>query len=260
MRGILGDRYYIPLTEGKQRYEEMALICRDSRWTTSLQRLRSYNEKHKGQRCFILGNGPSLARMDLSALKNEMTFGMNRIYLMFDRMGFETTYHITINRYVIEQCAKEIAALSSPKFINWESRDLIDFTPNMMFLASDPQPGFHIDVTKSIWEGSTVTFAALQVAYYMGFQTVILIGVDHSFESKGKPHELVVSTGDDPNHFDPKYFGKGFRWQLPDLETSELAYRLARYQFDCSGRQVLDATVDGKLQIFQKARFEDLVC
>ncbi len=60
---------------------------------------------------------------------------------------------------------------------------------------------------------------ALQTAFFLGFQQVILIGVDHNFATKGKPNETVVSQGDDPNHFNPGYFGKGFRWQLPDLDT-----------------------------------------
>ena len=60
----------------------------------------------------------------------------------------------------------------------------------------------------------------------MGFSEVYLIGVDHSFDTKGKANQTVVSTGDDPNHFSPEYFGKGFRWQLPDLDVRN-AYRLA---------------------------------
>ena len=40
----------------------------------------------KGDRCVIIGNGPSLRSMDLSSLKDEVTFGMNRIYLLFDKM------------------------------------------------------------------------------------------------------------------------------------------------------------------------------
>ncbi|MCK5054906.1 MAG: hypothetical protein KAR65_11535, partial [Anaerolineales bacterium] len=55
----------------------------------------------------------------------------------------------------------------------------------------------------------------------------------------------------------PEYFGKGFRWQLPDLEASERAYIMARKAFDGAGRKVLDATVDGKLEIFPKVKYSD---
>jgi len=103
-----------------------------------------------------------------------------------------------------------------------------------------------------------VTYFGLQIAYYLGFETVILIGIDHSFTTQGKPNATVISEGDDPNHFSPNYFGKGFRWQLPDLETSEISYELARVTYEKAGRQVLDATVDGKLTIFPKVNYKDL--
>jgi hypothetical protein len=113
-------------------------------------------------------------------------------------------------------------------------------------------------MTRRVWEGATVTNVALQLAFYMGFEQVILIGVDHNFESKGDANKTVVSDGDDPNHFDPRYFGKGFRWQLPDLETSEIGYEMARKAYEKAGRQVLDATVGGKLTIFPKVDYTSL--
>ncbi len=87
---------------------------------------------------------------------------------------------------------------------------------------------------------------------------MVLIGVDHNFVTKGKPNTTVVSEGDDPNHFHPAYFGKGFRWQLPDLETSELAYGLAKQAFEADGRQIVDATVGGKLTVFPKVKYDEL--
>ena len=66
----------------------------------------------------------------------------------------------------------------------------------------------------------------LQLAFHMGFEQVILIGVDHTYSAQGKPNTTVVSQGEDKDHFHAGYFGKGFRWQLPDLETSEQGYLL----------------------------------
>ena len=98
----------------------------------------------------------------------------------------------------------------------------------------------------------------MQLAYHMGFSEVILLGVDHSFTMQGKPHTAVVSEGDDPNHFAPNYFGKGFKWQLPDLETSEIAYRMAKQAFESDGRRIVDATIGGKLTVFPKVDYETL--
>ena len=117
-------------------------------------------------------------------------------------------------------------------------------------------PAFATDVRGRVWEGATVTYVAMQLAFYMGFEQVILIGVDHSFKAKGEPNKTIVSEGDDESHFDPKYFGKGFRWQLPDLETSELAYRRAKQVYQQHGRQILDATVGGQLDVFPKVDFD----
>jgi len=226
----------------------------------SRSRLRAYRDKHKGHRCFIIGNGPSLNKTDLSLLKHEVTFGLNRIYLLFDEIGFATTYHVTVNKLVIEQSLEELSNLSIPSLIAWDARDLIEFRRNTIFLQSVIRDGprFFKNITKGIWEGATVTYVAMQIAYYMGFEKVILVGVDHNFTTKGKPHTTVISEGDDPNHFSPHYFGKDFRWQLPDLETSELAYRIADYQFRKLGREIVDATIGGKLEIFPKVDYESL--
>jgi hypothetical protein len=225
----------------------------------SVRRLAAYQNIHKGKRCFIIGNGPSLRQTDLSRLKTEYTFGMNRIYLMFPELGFTTSYFLTVNSLVIEQCAEDIRALPIPKFLSWRSHPLIQPTEDMMFLHTTyTGPKFAQDARDRIWEGATVTYVALQLAYYMGFDQVILIGVDHSYTTQGKPNTTIVSEGEDPNHFSGGYFGKGFRWQLPDLDTSERSYLMARQTYTEAGRQIIDATVSGKLTIFPKVDYNSL--
>jgi hypothetical protein len=230
------------------------------RFRRSMEQLRMYRDRHKGERCFIIGNGPSLRRTDLTRLKGEYTFGLNRIYLLFPELGFTTTYLLSVNTLVIEQCSDEFVALTLPKFFTWRSRRWMASDPRVIFLDSDyTQPEtFAVEAAGRIYEGCTVTYVALQLAFYMGFTQVILIGVDHHFKAKGPPNVPVVSEGSDPDHFHPEYFGKGFRWQLPDLECAERAYGLAREAYEAAGRQVLDATIGGKLTIFQKIDYEDL--
>jgi hypothetical protein len=219
---------------------------------------------HRGRRCFVIGNGPSLKQTDLTRLRSEFTFGLNRIYLLFPELGFTTTYFVSINDLVISQCAQDILGLSIPKFLAWHSHryfQALDYQPSSMpvFLYTTyNEPAFAYNATGRLWEGATVTYVALQLAFHMGFEKVILIGVDHNFASKGDANKTVTSEGDDPNHFSPNYFGKGFRWQLPDLETSERAYRMARGAYESAGRQVLDATVGGKLTVFPKVEYNSL--
>ena len=229
----------------------------------SIQRLGTLKNIHRGKRAFIIGNGPSLRQTDLSKLRNEITFGMNRIYLLFPELGFSTTYFASINDLVIEQFADEILALPMPKFLAWRSRRYfpanlpVTQLPTFLY-TSYTGPRFSSDVRGRVWEGATVTNVVLQLAFHMGFQQVILIGVDHNFASRGEANKTVISQGDDPNHFAPNYFGKGAKWQLPDLDTSEVGYTFAREAYRKAGREVLDATIAGKLSIFPKADYNSL--
>lgn len=225
----------------------------------SRRRLAALRDVHRGRRCFVLGNGPSLRRTDVSHLRHEITFGLNRIYLAFPEWGFRTTYLVSVNDLVIEQCASEFRDLTMPKFFTWRARRWVPLDEHTTFLFTTYMgPKFARDARGRLWEGATVTYVALQLAYHMGCDPVILIGVDHNFATQGEPNQTVVSEGEDPNHFHPGYFGKGFRWQLPDLETSEMAYRLARQAFEAAGRRVLDATIGGKLTVFPKVDYDSL--
>jgi hypothetical protein len=229
----------------------------NSRWAASTHRLKQLENSHAGKRCFIIGNGPSLRQTDLSRLRHEETFGLNRIYLLYPELGFSTTYLVSVNDLVLQQCSTEMQALSLPMFITWRAREWFKPTPNLTYLDTDftGKEEFSTELTGRIFEGYTVTFVALQLAYHMGFSEVILVGVDHNFVTQGAPNQAVVSQGDDPNHFAPNYFGKGFKWQLPDLAGSERAYTVARQAYEKAGRRILDATVGGKLTIFPKVDY-----
>jgi hypothetical protein len=225
----------------------------------SIGKLKALRNTHAGERCFIIGNGPSLRDTDLQKLRSEFTIGMNRFYLAFPELGFTTSCLLSVNDLVIEQCAEDFRAMPIPVFVSWRGRKWIEPSINLHYLyTSYVLPRFSVNAAGRLWEGGTVTFVAMQLAFYMGFKQVVLIGVDHSFTTQGTPNTTVVSSGDDPNHFNPAYFGKGFRWQLPDLDTSELAYSMAREAYKKDGREILDATVDGKLTMFPKVNFESL--
>lgn len=229
----------------------------------SIKRLAALKDVHKGKRAFIIGNGPSLKQTDLGKLKNEITFGMNRIYLAFPELGFTTKYICVTNDLVIEQFVNDFLALQVPQFIAWRSHRHypanlpISQLPTFVY-TSYTGPKFAADVRGRVWEGATVTNLSLQLAFHMGIEQAILIGVDHNFASKGDANKTVVSEGDDPNHFMPNYFGKGVKWQLPDLDTSEVGYIMAREAYRKAGREVIDATVGGKLTVFPKVDYNSL--
>lgn len=229
----------------------------------SIRQLSALKDRYRGERCFVIGNGPSLRRTDVSKLRDEFTFGMNRVYLAFETWGFQTSFLVSVNDLVIEQCVDDFLALDMPRFFSWRARRFLPATlpnaqlPIYLYTTYDA-PTFARDARFRLWEGATVTYVCLQLAFHMGFEEVILIGVDHSFTSKGEANTTVVSEGDDPNHFDPRYFGPGFRWQLPDLDASERAYWMARRVYERAGRRVVDATIGGKLQVFPKVGYDSL--
>src|SRR3972149_2114108 len=186
IRKVLGEKLYSKLG--------YAFLLTRPNFRISITRMNALKDIHRGQCCFIIGNGPSLRNMDLSPLAKEYTFGLNRIYLMFDKMGFAPSYYVIVNKLVVQQCGKEILSkVTSPKFVSYDARRWIDFVPDLMYLYCREGPLFYEDITRGVWQGATVTYIAMQLAYYMGFQKVILVGVDHSYTDKGLPNETVIS-------------------------------------------------------------------
>jgi len=226
------------------------------------RRLEGFRDIHRGNRCFIVANGPSLAKTDLELLADEATFGLNRIYLHFGSTSFRPTYYVAMNELILEQFAGEIAELKMPKFLNWNRRSFYSAPdPELSFLKSRMvvKDSFQPDLTQPLVVGATVTFVALQLAFYMGFRQAVLIGLDHSYADKGIPSNTETRTADqDQSHFHPDYFPKGSRWQLPDLLRSEIDFEIARKVFEKDGRQVLDATIGGKCPVFEKVRYLSL--
>ena len=263
IRTVLGARLAGRIAAGyrrgaRRRAETIGYVW-STRGRASRRHLEALRGRYAGERCFIIGNGPSLALTDLAPLRDEFTFALNRGYLLYERLGRPSTFLVAVNRHVIDQFGKEIVTAAGDTFVSWHSRDLLERTADVTYIRSTEGPRFSSDVANDgVWEGATVTYVALQLAFHMGFRQVVLIGVDHAFATAGPPHTLIVSEGPDPNHFDSSYFGKGVRWQLPDLETSEIAYRLARDRFERDGRSIVDATIGGKLRIFERVDYSQV--
>ncbi len=227
-------------------------------WALTEQwRLARFENIHKGDACFIIGNGPSLRLMDLSALNECHTFGLNKIYLMQQEVDLQLSYHVAVNELVVQQGFEELKRLPCPKFLSSKSIGTLRKSDDMFVLLTEgANLSFQSDLTREMSEGFTVTFVAMQLAYYMGFDEVFLIGVDHHFNETSKTEKRQFLKGDDPNHFSPDYF-KDQTWDLPDLEGSELAYMLARFAFERDGRKIWDATIKGRLEVFEKISYKD---
>lgn len=198
--------------------------------------------------CIVLGNGPSLANVDKAILNMLPTFGTNRIYLYYT-----PTYYACVNRLIAEQSIKEITELASEKFIT-ESVEIQGATK----LHSGFDGDFSLDPTMYINEGSTVTYVCLQLAYWKGFRTVYLLGVDHKYVYTGDPNQEIICDGKDINHFSENYMLPGEKWNCPDLVASEIYYNIAKRVFDADGRSIINLTEGSELDIFQKMDMNDI--
>jgi hypothetical protein len=223
-----------------------------------LKKKEFYKNRHIGKRCVLVCNGPSLNQMNLSFLKSEIVIGLNKIYLGLHKFGFYPRYYVAVNQKVITQSITDIENLTSVKFIS--DRIAGRLTENALtniIATTSFRDDFSFDVTKGVQEGYTVTYAALQIAFYLGFQEVVIIGMDHRFNYQGKPNEERLLEGQDVNHFTSEYF-KDQKWDNPDLVNSEKYYKIARSTFETHGRTILDATVDGACTVFKKIRYTDI--
>ena len=233
------------------------------------RRLAAFRDKHRGERCFILGNGPSLNACDLTKLAGETTFGVNSIFLKTAEMGFVPTYYVVEDILVAEDRAKQIDAFKGPTkfFGNYLSRFLAD-GPDVIwtnvrvdYRNYENFPHFSQDAVRQIWVGGTVSYVCLQLAYLMGFKDVYLVGFDHNYIVPADAKldgNRIETTSTDPNHFHPDYFGKGLRWHQPRTDRMEIAYERAREHFEAAGRRVWNATVGGRLETFDRVSYESL--
>lgn len=150
-----------------------------------LKRFRNIN---KGKRCFIIGNAPSLKYEDLDILysMNEICFGVNRIYKAFENTKWRPTYYVAVDYEICKNDYNIIENIDSIKFIrhffneiNWKSKNVYQFGG-----VSSQNIEFSRDISKGVYIGNTVIYDSLQIAYYMGFEEIYLLGVDLDFSKK----------------------------------------------------------------------------
>jgi hypothetical protein len=220
-----------------------------------LSSLSRFKDIHAGERIVIVCNGPSLNRMNLSFLRQEITFGLNKIHLGLQNFGFYPRYLAAVNDKVIAQEAEALRAMTSVKFISDRSAHLLpaDALTFHLHTTRIPDPFCH-DIAQGVREGHTVTFVALQIAYYMGAREVVLIGMDHHFTRNGPPGSTQQMGSHDPNHFSPAYFANQ-PWDAANLAQSEASYRIARQVYEADGRRIIDATLGGACPVFEKADY-----
>ena len=241
--------------------------------TPHRERMKGFKDRYKGKRCFIIGNGPSLNKIDLRVLKDEYTFGVNGIFYKHDEIGFKPTFYIVEDNHVVADNIERINNVDySFKFFPVKYQPMLALDEKTTFFNMDWEfywkssphyckPRFSRDCANVIYAGQTVTYVNMQLAFYMGFTEVYLIGMDFSYsvpQSSEVEGCTIISQEDDPNHFHPDYFGKGKKWHDPKLENCLLSFQLAKQVYEKDGRKIFNATAGGKLELFERIDFEKL--
>lgn len=213
---------------------------------------RFIRDRHRGETAVLVANGPSLNETDFDLIRGRLTFGLNKIYLGFEKFRFYPSYYVAVNELVLRQAVDEINELNCVKFLSNRANDLFCSDALTYVLnTTHPKDRFSETPLCGLHEGWTVTYVALQLAYYMGFARVVIVGLDHRFDFVGQPNETQLLKGTDQNHFSPAYFANQ-AWDNPDLANSEESFRIARRRFEAAGRQIFDATIGGACDVFEK--------
>jgi hypothetical protein len=236
-------------------------------------RLKSLEGKYKGHRCFIMGNGPSLNKMDLELLKNEFVWCSNKIYLLFDKISWRPTFYTAVDTRVVPDIANEIVEqvnnLTKTQFffpVQFRYKNILNSESNVYwFPESRKTDTFSLNASKWVAGVRTVTISALQLAVYMGFNPIYLIGCDTSYrvptsvKFDGGSSDLLISVyDDDPNHFDNRYFGANSKWHDPHVDRMIKHYQISKEICDLKNVKVYNATVGGNLDVFPRVNYIDL--
>ena len=238
--------------------------------------LKEFKDIHKGKRCFIVGNGPSLRMSDLDAIKDEYSFAANRIYQLYDKTEWRPTYYGLMDIYVYRAIKEDLKRENGSKvrFLVGNRKKLFDDEvikdPKNRFYylgtSWHPRVAIHFsnDFSKIVGNGRTITFTLMQLAIYMGFTEIYLLGIDHNWVSTIRKDGNSDSKLDEKNHvqgmtaikFDAPAISN------PDgnpLDKPTEAYQSA-YNYACShGIHMYNATRGGNLEVFPRVNMDEII-
>lgn len=229
--------------------------------------INQYHNIHKGKRCFIVATGPSLNFDDLEMLNkhNEICLSVNKIYRCYTKTKWRANYvGVTDPKILADVLIDKQNGVEMPDklFIGDNNikcgnikpiEDCEYFHLNCEDFEPNP-PRFSEDMSICSYRGCTVTYDfALQMAAYMGFSEIYLLGVDHSMTGK---------ISDVQNHFIENYYTEKEKdeshFTASNWDGASLAYQSAENYSRKHGFRIYNATRGGKLEVFERVNFDDL--
>lgn len=231
-------------------------------------RIKKYCRIHEGERCFIVGNGPSLCVEDLKKISDYPTFASNSIFKIYPQTDWRPTYYLCVDPTYID-CHREeiIREVDSKKFISCRvefpqdcnTERIFEYNKFKINKWNDKSAFVKEDVSEFFSVGYTVTFTALQLAFYMGFKEIILIGVDFSYpiarNSKGK----IVRTGVESSVHFYKDSKNEQKYNVFNYEGALAAYIKAKEFADDNDITILNATKGGNLDVFDRITLDSVI-
>ncbi len=236
------------------------------------KKLKALKATQNGKKCFVIGNGPSLRAEDLTTLKENgiATFAANRIYNIFENTDWRPMFYVCEDEYILKDIQEKINELDFKyKFIpvnfHWYNdvniNDAYYFYQN--FGTNLPNKGagpdfFSEDVSKCIPGKGSVITTCVQLAVYMGFSEIYLIGVDHSFSRMTDKNGNLIVDEKVKDHFGNQKNADEKTKGIFNIDAATLSFMDMKKFCDEHNVKVYNATRGGKLEVFPRVDFDDL--
>lgn len=229
--------------------------------------LKQFQGIHSGETCFIIGNGPSLSANDLELLyeKKIPTFAFNRIYLIFNQTQWRPTYYVSQDEKTLKNCASQVESMDLkdkfiPLFIRFYHQVEITGAHYFYLKSSNTDyPELTDDISSFIGYTTTVAVTAGQMAAYMGFRKIYLLGVDHSFSTYQNDKGEILQDKNAKDYFTDAYNPDKAELYIPNIDASTRAFISLKQYCDMHGIEVYNATRGGKLEVFPRVSFEEII-
>lgn len=224
---------------------------------------------HHGKRCFIVGNGPSLKADDLTMLKDEYCFAANRIYYIFEQTSWRPSYYCAQDIDVIKDCADKLDVMPSNckrMFIisdckKYLSKALLNNQKMTLFrakyVAAHKERIFSDNIKNYISGGGTITYAAIQIAVYMGFKEIYLLGVDHNYAATSFKDGNINKEDVQGSYF--KGMPTNIKITRPNTDNATISFIRAKEYCNEHGIIIKNATRGGKLEVFERITLEEIL-
>lgn len=220
----------------------------------------------KGEKCFIVGNGPSLTVSDLDKLTGYDCFGANEIHKIFPQTKWRPKYYVLTDRYT-KSTPEEIRDLDTEyvflsdyycKYNQVLRKDFICI--HNLYNLFSKNIRFSSDMKKGYFVAATVSYTTMQIAAYLGYSEVYLIGFDHNYHFEFDKTGKVVETDMANTHF---YKDEDNNAATSDIVGNmigmEAAYTVFKKYAGEHGITVKNATRGGKLELFERVDLDDVI-